>query len=115
MWWKILIATIIAWWSGYILAPGLDPLSALVGGGIAAFLCAVPLLILGRFAFMKNAAKPVHTLVCSLVCLVAILFLMCYMLTLSLHSAQRRLYRATASSPDPSVRVENTGPDLSAL
>jgi hypothetical protein len=114
MWLKILIATNVAWFAGFVLAPN-DVLSALVYSALAGFLCAVPLLILGRFAFVKTASKLVHTLVCSLVCLVAILFLMCYMLTLSLHNAQRRLYRATASSPDPSVRVENASDDAPAL
>jgi phosphatidylserine synthase len=111
---KILIAAAIAWWGGFVLAPD-DVLSALVYGTLAAFLCAVPLLILGRFAFVKTASKSMHTLVCSLVCLAAILFLMCYMLTLSLHNAQRRLYRTATSSPDASVRVENASDDAPAL
>ena len=86
-----------------------------MGGAMAAFLCAVPLLILARFTFLRTASKPVHTLVCSLVCLVAILSLMCYWLTLRLHTAQRGLYRATASFPAPSVHVECTGSDVPTL
>ncbi len=112
---KILIAAIIAWFvGGFLLSPSPDPFSALVGGALAAFLCAVPLLILARFAFLRTASKPMHTLVCSLVCLVAILFLMCYWLTLRLHSEQRRLYREVSASP-ASVRVENTGHAAPAL
>jgi hypothetical protein len=109
---KILIATVIAWWGGFVLAPNDIP-SALVCGTLAAFLCAVPLLILGRFAFVKTASKPVHTLVCSLVCLSAILLLTCYMLGLSLRS-QERFYRSMRTS-SASVRVENASDDAPAL
>jgi hypothetical protein len=102
---QILITTVIAWFGGFVLAPN-DLISAFVYGGIAAFLCAVPLLILGRFAFVKTASKPVHTLICSLVCLIAILLLTCCMLTLSLRSRER-FYRSMGAS-SASARVETT-------
>jgi hypothetical protein len=107
------IATIIAWFiGGFVLSPTPDPFSALVDGGIGAFLCAVPLLILGRFAFVKTAAKPVHTLVCSLVCLVAVLSLMCYTLTLRVRYQQRRIDEQAKMSQQAS-RVAAT--DLASI
>ncbi len=111
---KIVITTIIAFFVGPQLAfPVPDPASFLIGGAMAAFLCAVPLLILARFAFVKTAAKPVHTLVCSLVCMIAILLLLCYALALQVSSQQRRLYHEVSASPASSARMENTSHDSS--
>jgi hypothetical protein len=72
---KIVISTIAAFILGPLLFAPPDPLSMLVLGGAAAFLCAVPLLVLARFSFVKSASTSVHTLLCILVCLVAVLLL----------------------------------------
>jgi predicted PurR-regulated permease PerM len=81
---KIAISTAAAVLVSFALCPAPDPLSALVLGGMGAFLCAIPLLILARLAFVKSASKSVHTLVCVLVCLVAILSVACYVLTVKI-------------------------------
>ena len=78
---KIVISTVAAVLVSFVLCPVPDPLSVLVLGGMGAFLCAIPLLILARLAFVKSASKSVHTLICVLVCLVAILSVACYVLT----------------------------------
>ncbi len=113
---KIAISTVVACFVVALLcAPSPDPFSMLVLGGAAAFFCAVPLLIFARFAFMRTASKPVHTLVCVLVCLVAILSVECFLLTQVVASQQHRLYREANSSSTSSVRVENTSHDAPAL
>lgn len=63
-----------------VLAPSPDPFTVLFNCAAAAFLCAVPLLILARFEFLKSASRPVHTLVCVLVCLAVILPVECFSL-----------------------------------
>ncbi len=53
-------------------------------------LCLIPLLILARRTFFKNASKPMHTLVCVLVCMVAVLSMFSYMLMLRIvYNAKR--------------------------
>ena len=64
---KTVIATAIAFFIGSLFAPP-DLISQLTFGAMAAFLCAVPLLVLARLAFVKTASQPMHTLVCVLVC-----------------------------------------------
>ncbi len=81
---KIVISTVAAVLVSFALCPAPDALSALVLGGMGAFLCAIPLLILARLTFVKSASKSVHTLVCVLVCLVALLSVACYVLTLKI-------------------------------
>jgi amino acid permease len=81
---KITISTAVAFLSSAIYAPP-DPLSILVLGTMAAFLCSVPLLILSRFQFMKSASSRVQTLVCVLVYLVAMLATLGYVLLLRIY------------------------------
>jgi len=85
---KIVISTIVAFCIGGALAPP-DTVAQLANGLLAALLCAVPLLILARCGFVKTASKSVHTLVCVLVCMVAVLAFACYMLTLVVSSRTR--------------------------
>ncbi len=70
---KIAISTAGAFVSSAVYVPSPDPLSFLILGTMAAFLCGVPLLILSRFQFMKSASSRVQTLVCVLVYLVTML------------------------------------------
>jgi hypothetical protein len=76
---KIAASAAVALVAGYMLSPP-DPLRAIVFGGAAAILCAIPLLVLARFEFLKAASRPIHTLICVLVCLIAILSLACFVL-----------------------------------
>ena len=87
---KIAISTIAAFFLGLMFGPP-DPLTLLVLGVEAAFFCAVPLLILARRDFVKSASGPVHTLVCVLVCMVALLSVECLRLTCVVSSQQRRI------------------------
>ncbi len=114
---RIVIAIIIAFVAGPQLAyPGPDPLNFLVGGSEAALLCAVPLLILARLAFMRTASKSVQTLVCGLICVVAILLLTCQSLAVRVGRQQRWLNERARSSSETSaaVRVDNTSHDTSS-
>jgi hypothetical protein len=78
---KIVLSTAAAFLiSGVLGPPSPDPFSSLVLGVEAAFLCAIPLLILSRLNVMKSASKSVHTLVCVLVCMVAVLSAECFLL-----------------------------------
>lgn len=79
---KIIISTIVAYCICYLLGPP-DRVSQLVYGLAAALLCAVPLLILARCRFVKTSSKSVHTLVCVLVCMISVLSVACYVMTLA--------------------------------
>jgi len=112
---RIVIAIMIAFVVGPQLAySGRDPFNFLVGGSEAALLCAVPLLILARSAFMKTASKSVQTLVCGLICVVAILLLTCQSLAVRVGRQQRELNERARSSSEISaaVRVEDTSDDM---
>jgi hypothetical protein len=58
-----------------------DVLSGLSIGAVAAVSCAVPLLILARFPFMKSASPSRQTLVAALVCVLVIVLLACLLFT----------------------------------
>jgi len=79
---KIVISTIVAYCMCCLLGPP-DRVSQLFYGLLAALLCAVPLLILARCGFVKASSTSVHTLLCVLVCMVSVLSVACYILTLS--------------------------------
>lgn len=79
---KILVSTGVAFFSGSLL-PTPDPLSCIMAGGMMALLCGVSLAILTRFAFMKSASRSMQTLVCALVCLAAVLSMLCLLSGLS--------------------------------
>ncbi len=91
---KIVISTIAAFFiSGVLGTPSPDPLSMLVLGTGAALLCAIPLLILSKLSVMKSASKSMHTLICVLVCLVAVLSVLYFSLAMTLkyrHEADSR-------------------------
>lgn len=74
---KIAMSTAVVFFSSFVFTPSPDPLSSLVFGAPATFLCGVSLLILSRFSFMKSSSKSVQTLVCVLVCLVSVLSVAC--------------------------------------
>jgi ABC-type anion transport system duplicated permease subunit len=97
---KIIIAAVIAYAIGCLLGPP-DRISQIVFGLMAAVVCAVPLLILARFPFVKTASKPVHTLVCVLVCMIAVLSLFCYTLVLRITSNHERLQAPPVASSQP--------------
>ena len=82
---KIIISAIVAYCIGYLLSPP-DMMSQLTNGLLAALLCTIPLLILAGRGFVKTASTSVHTLICVLVCMVAVLAFACYMLTLVVSS-----------------------------
>jgi len=75
---KILVSTGAAFVSFFFLTPSPDPLSVLIPGAAAAFVCGVSLLVLAQFHFMKSSPNSVQTLVCVLVCLGAILSAACF-------------------------------------
>lgn len=79
---KIIIAKAVAFFIGNLLGPP-DLISQLIFGAMAAFVCAVPLLILARLAFVKAASGPMHTLVCVLVCVISVLSMFSYLLKLT--------------------------------
>lgn len=74
---KILISVVAAFYIASLFAPQ-DRVSQLINGALGAALCGVLLLILPRFRFMKSASPAVHTLVCTVACLIAILSVACY-------------------------------------
>jgi hypothetical protein len=74
---KIVMSAAVVYLSSFVFTPSPDPFSSLVFGTPAAFLCAVSLLILSRFNFLKSSSKSVQTLVCVLVCLVSVLAVAC--------------------------------------
>jgi hypothetical protein len=69
---KIIISSVIAFIVAAILSPP-DPIAALTLGTGLAFLCAVTLLVLARFKFMKSSPSSMHTVVSILVCTVLVL------------------------------------------
>ncbi len=75
---KIIISTAVSFYIWGLLGPP-DHISQVVFGIMGAILCAIPLLILSRCEFVKSASKPVHTLVCVLVCMISILTVTCHM------------------------------------
>ena len=68
---KIIITIGAAFFVGALLGPP-DTLSQLMLGAEAALLCVIPLLILGRCKFVRGSSESMRTLVCVLVCLLAI-------------------------------------------
>jgi Mn2+/Fe2+ NRAMP family transporter len=88
---RIIISTSVAFLVGFFwFAPG-DFFSQLCAGFVAAFLCGVPLLALGRLHFMKSASNSVRTFIIILVCAVILLSLKCYLLTLEVNREQRTI------------------------
>ena len=88
---KIIIATVTAYVVGCLLGPP-DMISQLTLGMMTAVICAVPLLVLVRFAFVKSASPPMHTLVCVLVCMLSVLLVFCHILVGRIMSHQREFY-----------------------
>lgn len=76
---KIIITIVTAYVIGYLLGPP-DMISQLTLGMMTAAVCAVPLLVLARLAFVKSASPPMQTLVCVLVCMLSVLLVFCHML-----------------------------------
>lgn len=73
---RMVASTVVAWFVGFAFGTG-DPFTALVFGFIAAILCFVPLFVLSRRRFVKSAAGSVQTLICVLVCMIAVSVVTC--------------------------------------
>ena len=99
---KIVISAAVAFCIGFMLAPP-DLISMIISGVLAALLCVLPLLILARFRFVRSASKAIHTLVCVLVCAIALLSLECYMLNAAVARQAERLQEPTAASSSPTT------------
>lgn len=76
---KIVASAVISYFAISLLNPP-DIVAQTILGIAGALLCAVPLAILARFGFMKESSGSVHTLVCIVVCMIAVLSVQCYML-----------------------------------
>lgn len=85
-----------------------DVFSQLLSGVIIVFLCFVPLFVLSRFHFMKSAAGSVQTLVCVLICMLALLSLMCFVMGNRIASLHDRLDSYTNT---PSVESSADTPE----
>ncbi|MDY0355137.1 MAG: hypothetical protein RBR19_04610 [Sedimentisphaerales bacterium] len=88
---KIIITIVTAHVIGCLLGPP-DTISQLILGVMTAAVCAVLLLVLARFAFVKSASPPMQTLVCVLVCMLSVLLVFCHMLVRRTMSHQREFY-----------------------
>jgi integral membrane sensor domain MASE1 len=78
---RIIISTLAAFIvAGVLLSPP-DPFSLLVNGALTAILCFIPLFILSRFRFVESAAGSVQTLVCVLVCMLALSVFLCLVMS----------------------------------
>jgi O-antigen ligase len=97
---KIAIATAVAFFIGSLFAPP-DVASQLTLGIMAAFVCAGPLLILARVAFVRAASPPMHTLVCVLVCIVSVLSMFSFLLVLRVTQNPGREPSPPAASSRP--------------
>jgi hypothetical protein len=101
---KIVISAVAAFFfSGVLGTPSPDPFSMLVLGTGAALLCAIPLSILSQLSVMKSASGSVHTLICILVCLVAILSVWCFNLVMVLEYRYKNSTRTLARDQDRRV------------
>lgn len=99
---RIAAGMVVAFLLGMLmLSPSPDPLSALILGTAAAILCVVPLLVLARSRLMKSASPSVQTLIVALVCILAVLLLLCLLFA----QRQSRMHEgnATAGSLIPTV------------
>lgn len=76
---KILVSTIVAFYTSYLLSPP-DQFTAIVWGAMSALVCCVTLLILARYKFVKSSPNSMHKLVCILVCMVSVLLMQWYSL-----------------------------------
>lgn len=95
---KIFIAAVVAYAIGLLFSPP-DMISQMTSGVMTAMLCLIPLLILARRTFFKNASKPMHTLVCILICMVSVLSMFCHMLVVKIaHDAKRSQDTAVVTS-----------------
>jgi hypothetical protein len=104
---KVVIATIAAFLiSGWGLS-GPDPFTAIVLGFAAAILCCVPLLILAGRKFVQRSPNAMQTLVCVLVCMVAVLLLH-YVLLVERFTRPRN--PPVVSSPQRQTSPENGVP-----
>ncbi len=97
---KIVLSAGVAYLAVVLLTLSPDPLTGLVPGTAAAFLCGIPLLILARSRFLKAASDPIHSLVCALVCLTAVLLVMCLLLFQRITHFSQRANALDRSSPN---------------
>lgn len=100
---KIAITAIVAYCIGFMLGPP-DLITMFLNGLIAAFLCALPLLILARFGFVKSASRAMHTLTCVLVGMVALLSLECYVLNVAVAHQTEPSQEPTTTSSSPTTQ-----------
>lgn len=93
---KIVISVVVTFVIAGLFAPP-DLVSQWTNGALGAALCGVLLLILSRFRFMKSASPAVHTLICTITCLIAILSVACCV------TGGRIFFHADASSNPPAA------------
>ncbi len=79
---KLLACSAVVFVLASVLAPP-DMISQLTLGVMAALLCAIPLWFLAQCRFIKSASPDVHTVICILMVLVAVLSVHCYQLRMS--------------------------------
>lgn len=118
MWGMIIITIGAAFFVGALLGPP-DALSQLMLGAETALLCAIPLLILGRCKFVRGSSESIRTLVCVLVCLLAIVSVQFHLCLHRIVTLERRMHDLADSSQDTSIvsppeqTQEESGPRLS--
>ena len=90
MTWRLMACSGAVFVVASVLAPP-DVITQLTLGFGAVLFCAVPLWLLARCGFVKSASPPVHTLICVLVALVAVLSVHCYQLRMSVRGKNRKI------------------------
>ncbi len=90
MTWRLMACSGVVFLVASVLAPP-DVITQLTLGIGAVLLCAVPLWFLARCGFVQSASPAVHTLLCVLVALVAVLTVHCYQLRMSVRSRNQNI------------------------
>ena len=90
MTWRLMACSGVVFLVASVLAPP-DVVTQLTLGVGAVLLCAVPLWFLTRCGFVQSASPAVHTLLCVLVALVAVLTVHCYQLRMSVRSKNQNI------------------------
>jgi hypothetical protein len=84
---KIVISVVVTFVIAGLFAPP-DLVAQWMNGALGAALCGVLLLILSRLRSVKSASPAVHTLVCAVACLIAILSVAYYVMSAGPGSTQ---------------------------
>ncbi len=86
---RLLASSAVVFVVASVLAPP-DLISQLMLGVGTSLICAVPLWFLAQCRFVKVSSPAVHTLICILVSLVAVLSAHCYQLRIGNRTRQQR-------------------------